>query len=61
MEGDLDTPLFRTTSPLRKDEALEGAVQTLQFREVCRYRFRDKRHINVQEMTAWRTGIRHLS
>eukprot|EP00971_Amphidinium_carterae_P020668 407278-Amphidinium_carterae.1 len=61
IEGDLHTPLFGTTSPLQRDCSMEDAIQTLQFREIFRYRFRERKHINHQEMIAWRTGIKHLS
>eukprot|EP00971_Amphidinium_carterae_P029534 581407-Amphidinium_carterae.1 len=61
VDGDLDHPLFSTSVPLHRDCALELGLQTLQFRETFRYRFRDKRHINFQELLAWRTGITSLS
>eukprot|EP00971_Amphidinium_carterae_P118978 2357183-Amphidinium_carterae.1 len=60
-DGDLHTPLFCTSVPLYKDECLEEALQTLQFREIFRYRFRERKHINVQEMISWRTGIKNIS
>eukprot|EP00971_Amphidinium_carterae_P020160 397147-Amphidinium_carterae.1 len=61
VEGDLTQPLFWARTPLIRDEVMEKSLQSLQFREAFRYRFRDKKHINFQDLLAWRTGIKMLS
>eukprot|EP00971_Amphidinium_carterae_P148930 2952700-Amphidinium_carterae.2 len=54
-------PMFEVARPTLQDVPLERALQTLQFKEICRYRFRENRHINYQKLIVWRTGIKHFS
>eukprot|EP00971_Amphidinium_carterae_P021060 415534-Amphidinium_carterae.2 len=53
--------LFVSHAPMGADAALENAVQSLKFVRVVDYQYRERSHVNIQELLAWRTGVRWLA
>eukprot|EP00971_Amphidinium_carterae_P040337 791763-Amphidinium_carterae.1 len=60
-EGLPEEELFISSSPMLPDRDLELAIQTLQFARVTDYRYRTRSHVNIQELLAWRTGVRWIA
>eukprot|EP00971_Amphidinium_carterae_P296567 5891316-Amphidinium_carterae.1 len=43
------------------DDDMEQAIQALQFSRVVDYPYRTRSHVNIQELLAWRTGVRWIA